>query len=131
VSLIPSNDFRTGSRVELHRADSFFYDQLSRRARRVYLFRGEYIFDLEKAVVVETPQLGHATYVFAKPRSMDSFLVLYTKMIKKDIRRNRDNASERLGFLGRVIHRTNPGVWIKEMRQRLGEKVSLASAVVD
>ncbi len=115
----------------MHRADSFFYDQLSRRARRVYLFRGEYIFDLEKAVVVETPQLGHATYVFAKPRSMDSFLVLYTKMIKKDIRRNRDNASERLGFLGRVIHRTNPGVWIKEMRQRLGEKVSLASAVVD
>jgi hypothetical protein len=25
--------------------DPFFYDQLSRRARRVYLFRGEYIFD--------------------------------------------------------------------------------------
>ncbi len=103
--------------------DRFFYDQLSHRARRVYLFRGEYIFDLEKAVVVETPQLGHATYVFAKPTSMDSFLVLYTKMTKKDIRRNRDNASERLGFLGRVIHGTNPRAWLKEMRQRLGEKV--------
>jgi len=38
------------------------------------LFRAEYIFDLEKAVVVETPQLGHATYVFAKPRNMESFL---------------------------------------------------------
>jgi hypothetical protein len=23
-------------------------------------------------VVVETPQLGHATYVFAKPRNMDT-----------------------------------------------------------
>ena len=54
--------------------DPFFYRQLSRRARRIYLFRDEYIFDVEKAVVVETPQLGHATYVFAKPRSMDSFL---------------------------------------------------------
>ena len=54
--------------------DPFFYHQLSRRARRTYLFREEYIFDVEKAVVVETPQLGHATYVFAKPRSMETFL---------------------------------------------------------
>jgi hypothetical protein len=31
---------------------------------------GEYIFDLEHGVVIETPQLGHATYVFATlPRS--------------------------------------------------------------
>ena len=88
--------------------DPFFYRQLSRRARRIYLFRDEYIFDVEKAVVVETPQLGHATYVFAKPRSMDSFLALYTKITKDDIRRNRNNAAERLGFLGRVIHGTNP-----------------------
>ena len=56
--------------------DPFFYRQLSRRACRIYLFRHEYIFDVEKAVVVETPQLGHATYVFAKPRSMDGFLAL-------------------------------------------------------
>lgn len=111
--------------------DPFFYDQLLHRARRIYLFRGEYIFDLEKAVVVETPQLGHATYVFAKPRSMDTFLVLYTKITKEDIRRNRDNASERLGFLGRIIHGTNPRAWLKEMRQRLGEKVDFASAVAD
>ena len=31
--------------------DPFFYWQLSRRARRVYLLRDEYIFDLQKAVV--------------------------------------------------------------------------------
>ena len=36
--------------------DAFFYGQLDRRTRRIYLFRDEYIFDLEKAVVVETPQ---------------------------------------------------------------------------
>jgi len=103
--------------------DPFFYRQLSRRARRIYLFREEYIFDVEKAVVIETPQLGHATYVFAKPRNMGSFLALYTKITKDDIRRNRNNAAERLGFLGRVIHGTNPRVWLQEIRQRLGEAI--------
>ena len=107
--------------------DPFFYRQLSRRARRIYLFREEYIFDVEKAVVVETPQLGHATYVFAKPRSMDSFLSLYTKITKDDIRRNRNNAAERLGFLGRVIHGTNPRAWLKEVRQRVGEGIDFAA----
>jgi hypothetical protein len=111
--------------------DPFFYCQLSRRARRIYLFRGEYIFDVEKAVAVETPQLGHATYVFAKPRSMDSFLALYTKITKDDIRRNRKNAAERLGFLGRVIHGTNPRAWLKEIRQRLEENIEFTSAVGD
>jgi hypothetical protein len=111
--------------------DPFSYDQLSRRARRIYLFRGEYIFDLEKAVVVEAPQLGHATYVFAKPRSMEGFLVLYTKITKEDVRRNRDNVGERLGFLGRVIHGVNPSAWLQEMRQRLGEKLDVASAAAD
>ena len=110
--------------------DSFFYRQLSRRARGIYLFR-EYIFDLEKAVVVETPQLGLATYVFAKPRSMEGFLALYTRIAKDDIRRNRDNVGEPLGFLGRVIQGTNPRAWLKEMRQRLWEKIDFASAVAD
>ena len=108
--------------------DPFFYRQLSGRARHIYLFRDEYIFDVEKAVVVETPQLGHATYVFAKPRSMDSFLALYTRITKNDIRRNHNNAAERLGFLGRVIHGTNPKAWLKEVRQRVGEKIDFAAA---
>src|SRR5664280_356018 len=73
--------------------DPFFYRQLAYRARRIYLFREEYIFDVEKAVVVETPQLGHATYVFAKPRNMDNFLALYIKIKKDDIRRNRNTVS--------------------------------------
>ena len=111
--------------------DPFFYRQLARRARRIYLFRDEYIFEVEKAVVVETPQLGHATYVFAKPEIMDSFLALYTKITKDDIRRNRNNADERLGFLGRVIHGTNPRVWLKEVRQRIGEGIDFAAAVAE
>src|SRR6266496_3484067 len=77
--------------------DPFFYRELSRRARRVYLFRDEYIFEVEKAVVVETPQLGHATYVFAKPRDMHNFLARYTKTTKTGIRRNQDNVGEQLG----------------------------------
>jgi hypothetical protein len=109
--------------------DPFFYRQLSRRSRRTYLFRDEYIFDVEKAVVVETPQLGHATYIFAKPRNIDSFLALYTRITKDDIRRNRNNAAEQLGFLGRVIHGTNPRAWLKEVRQRIGEGIDFAAAL--
>ena len=94
-----------------------------------YLFRDEYIFDVEKAVAIEKPQLGHATYVFAKPRSMDGFLAQYIKITKDDIRRNRNNAAERLGFLGRVIHGTNPRVWLREVRQRVGEGIDFEVAI--
>jgi hypothetical protein len=102
--------------------DRFFYQQLSRRARRIYLFRDEYIFDLERAVVVETPQLGHATYIFAKPRNMERFLELYTKVSKDGIRRNRNNVAEHLGFLGRIVHGTNPRQWMRELMSKIGER---------
>ncbi|HEX8798536.1 MAG TPA: hypothetical protein VF772_07985 [Terriglobales bacterium] len=111
--------------------EPFFYRQLSRRARRIFLYRNEYIFDVEKAVVIEIPQLGHATYIFSKPRSMDTFLALYTKITKDDIRRNRNNAAERLGFLGRVIHGTNSKAWLKEVRQRVGDVLDFASATTE
>lgn len=101
--------------------DPFFYRQLSRRARRIYLFRDEYIFDLERAVVAETPQLGHATYVFAKLKSMEGFLEIYTKITKDDIRHNRDNVATRLGFQGRAIHGVGPRAWFNELKRRIGE----------
>lgn len=107
--------------------DSFFYRQLARRARRIYLFRDEYIFDLEKAVVAEIPQMGHASYVFSKPPHMDQFLALYAQVTKDDIRRNRGNAAEELGFLGRVVHGTNPRSWLREIKQRVGEKTDFAA----
>lgn len=96
--------------------DRFFYRQLSRHARRIYLFRTEYIFELEKAVAVETPQLGHVTYLFSKPMSMEGFLEIYTKVTKDDIRQNRRNLAEKLGFLGRVIHGADSRTWLKEVR---------------
>ena len=53
--------------------EEFYYKQLLRRARHLYLFRSEYIFDLEPLVAVETPQLGHATYLFSKPTCYGRF----------------------------------------------------------
>ena len=38
--------------------DPFYYEQLRKRARRMYLFRDEYIFELEQAIVVEGPSRG-------------------------------------------------------------------------
>ncbi len=110
--------------------DAFYYKQLCSRARRLYLFQSEYIFDLEQAVIVETPQLGHATYLFSKPASMSEFLAIYGSVTKDDIRHNRGNVAERLGFLGRLIHGSNPRPWLKELKLRLGESLDYAEASV-
>jgi len=68
-------------------------------------FRSEYIFDLEAAVVVETPQTGSPqTYLFSKPTSLNAILVDITAgSLRINIRHNRNNAAERLGFLGRLF----------------------------
>jgi hypothetical protein len=108
--------------------DAFYYKQLCNRARRLYLFRSEYIFDLERATIVEMPQLGHATYLFSKPTSMSDFLAIYGSVTKDDIRRNRGNIADRLGFLGRLIHGHNPRAWSKELKARLGEALDYAEA---
>jgi hypothetical protein len=98
-----------------------YYRQLARWSKRLYLFRTEYIFELDHAVVIETPQLGHATYLFRRPSSMNDFLSFYAKLSKDDIRRNRNNAAERLSFIGRVLHGRNPRSWLKDLRRHLGE----------
>jgi hypothetical protein len=108
--------------------DAFYYRQLCKRALQLYLFRSEYIFDLEKAVIVEIPQLGHATYLFSKPASMTEFLALYTMVTREDILQNRGNVAEKLGFLGRIIHGLKPQAWLKELKVRLGEVVDYAEA---
>lgn len=109
--------------------DSFFYNQLRKRARKMYLFRAEYIMELEHAIVVEVPELGHATYVFAKLNDIDTFVRLYAKTTKDDIRKNRDGIAERLGFLGRVTHGANGRSWVRELRSRTGETVDYAAAL--
>src|SRR5438128_2492698 len=84
------------------------------RARGIYLFRSEYIFDLERAVIVETPQLGYAAYLFSKSSSVPEFLAIYASTSREDILQNRSNVSENLGFLCRLIHGASPRNWLKE-----------------
>jgi len=76
--------------------DSFFYQQFCRHSRRIYLFRDEYIFELDRVVVVETPQLGNATYLFTKPHSVDAFLTAYTRVSKDDF-----------AVIGRILGRSS------------------------
>lgn len=109
--------------------DHFFYRQLCRRARRLYLFRDEYVFELESGIAAETPQLGHATYLFSTPQSIDGFLAAYTGATKEAIPQNHANLAERLGFLGRVVHGSNPKIWLRALRERLGETADYAAEV--
>jgi hypothetical protein len=108
--------------------DAFYYRQLCKRARRLYLFRSEYIFDLEKVVIVEIPRLGHATYLFSRPACMTEFLALYAMVTREGILQNHGNVAEKLGFLGRIIHGLKPPAWLKELKVRLGEVVDYADA---
>ncbi|MGB9485192.1 MAG: hypothetical protein WCD04_03635, partial [Terriglobia bacterium] len=74
-----------------------------------------------KAIAIETPQLGHATYLFSKPESNEAFLSAYVAITKEAIRENRANVAERLEFLGRVVHGSNPRIWLRSLKARLGE----------
>jgi hypothetical protein len=99
----------------------FHYEQLRRRARRIFLFRDEFIFELERATVVEVPQQGHATYVFSRPADLHQWVREYSRAAKEDLRHNRGDIAERLGFIGRVMHGRNPLTWLRELRARTGE----------
>jgi hypothetical protein len=109
--------------------DWFYYGQLRKRTRKMFLFRDEYIFELERAIVVEIPQLGHATYVFSRPRNLQQWVRDYALTLKDDLRKNRANAAERLGFLGRVMHGRNPKTWLRDLRAKIGEAVDYSLAV--
>jgi curved DNA-binding protein CbpA len=101
--------------------DSYYHEHLNRRARTMYVFRDEYIFDLEKSVVVEVPQAGHATYVFSKPPDVKHWVWQYAKTTRQDIRHNHGNIAEFLGFQGRIVHGKNKSEWLRELRMRTGE----------
>ena len=111
--------------------DSFYYTQLRKRTRKMFLFRDEYIFELEHATVVEVPQQGHATYVFSRPPNLDQWVREYARAVKDDIRQNRGNAAEQLGFLGRIMHGRNPRNWMRNLRAKIGEPVDYSLAAVD
>ena len=109
--------------------DSFFYTQLRKRTRKMFLFRDEFLFELERAAVVEVPEQGHATYIFSRPANLEQWVREYARTPKDDIRRNRANAADRLGFIGRVMHGRNPRSWVRDLRTKIGEPVDYALAV--
>ena len=109
--------------------DPYFYQELKKRSRNVYFLHDEYIFQLPRAIVAEVPQLGHATYVFAKPADVREFVRQYGATCRDDIRKNRGNVAHKLGFIGRVMHGNNPRTWLRELRSRIGEGVDYALSI--
>jgi hypothetical protein len=109
--------------------DPFFYNQLRRRTRKMFLIRAEYVFELERAIAVEVPEQGHATYIFSRPANLEQWVREYARTPKDDIRHNRTNAAERLGFIGRVMHGRNPRAWLRDLRAKVGEPVDYSLAV--
>ena len=74
-------------------------------------------------MVAEVPQVGNATYVFARPADIREFVRRYSTTTRDDIRRNRGNIATELGFIGRVMHGSHPKKWLNDLRMRIGEPV--------
>ncbi len=81
--------------------------------------------------MMEVPQQGHATYVFSRPPNLDQWVRAYARTAKDDIRQNRGNAAEQLGFLGRVMHGRNPRAWLRSLHAKIGEPADYSLAVGD
>ena len=54
---------------------------------------------------------------------MEEFLAAYLRVTEEDIRKNRHNIGETLGFLGRIVHGVNGRLWLKELKSRTNEPV--------
>jgi len=48
---------------------------------------------------------------------------------KEDIRANRNNVAERLGFLCRIVHGVDPRGWAIELCAKLGEATKAVEAI--
>ena len=94
--------------------DPYFYQELKKRSQNVYFFRDEFVFQLARAIVAEIPQLGHATYIFAIPADVGAFVRRYSQMTRDDIRKNRGNVADQLGFIGRIMHGGGPRKWLRD-----------------
>ncbi|MEZ5399164.1 MAG: hypothetical protein R2729_05805 [Bryobacteraceae bacterium] len=102
--------------------DPYYFEQLRRRSTTWFLFRREYLFVWTNVLVAEIPQLGHATYVFAKPEDVSAFMRRYSCVTRADIRRNRDNVATDLGFVGRVVRGRKKKRWLNDVLKLASEK---------
>jgi hypothetical protein len=103
--------------------DPYFYQQLKKLSRNVYFLREEFIFQLPRAMVVEVPQVGHATYLFDLPHDVREFVRKYAMVSRDDIRKNRGNVAHDLGSIGRIMHGNDPRRWLHDLRAHAGESV--------
>jgi hypothetical protein len=70
---------------------------------------------LTQAVISEIPKAGHATYLFARPTDLDSFLKRYAQVTREDIRTNRHNVATDLGFIGRIVRGIDKTRWVRNV----------------
>jgi hypothetical protein len=47
----------------------------------------------------------------------------YAATCRDDIRKNRGNVAQQLGFIARVMHGSNPWTWSRDLRARIGESI--------
>lgn len=109
--------------------DAYYFDQLRRRATTWYLFGREFLFVLANVIISEIPQAGHATYVFAKPQSLDAFMRRYDGTTREDIRHNRANRASDLGFVDRVVRGKRKKRWLASVLELAGEKADYVEAL--
>ena len=100
--------------------DAYYFNELQNRATTWFLFRQEFLFVLPTAIVSEVPKPGHATYVFAKPAALDSFIRAYCETTRDEIRRNRGNKAIDLGFIGRVVRGRQKKRWMSALLRLVG-----------
>jgi hypothetical protein len=109
--------------------DAYYFDHLRRRSTTWYLFGREFLFVLPNVIIAEIPQAGHATYVFAKPQSLDAFMRRYAGITRDDIRHNRANCASDLGFVGRVVRGKLKKRWLASVLKLTGEKAHYVEAL--
>ena len=74
------------------------------------------------------PQQGHATYLFARPKSMEDFMKHYASTTREDVRHNRNDVATRLGFIGRVVRGRRKKRWLNDVLKHAGEKADYVEA---
>jgi hypothetical protein len=80
-------------------------------------------------LIAEVPEQGHATYLFAKPECMDTFLNRYSSVTREDIRQNREGSASHLGFVGRVVRGHKKNRWLADVLKYAGEKAEYVEAL--
>lgn len=111
--------------------EEYYFAQLRKRAVAWLLFREEFLFVLQGALISEIPMPGHATYVFALPCDREAFLRLYERTSRNEIRQNAGNVASKLGFVGRVVRGRKRKRWLADVLKLAGEHANYLDAVED